>query len=73
MQMCPECDKVYDESEYGCCPYCSGELVEDIGERYYKVCPNCGGTMYWDDYWMCTNCGEEIDTDEDDNDGIIEF
>ena len=28
--------------------------------------------MYWDDYWECTNCGEEIYTDEDDCDGIIE-
>ena len=28
MQMCPFCDKVYDESEYSHCPYCSGELVE---------------------------------------------
>ena len=22
MQMCPFCDKVYDESEYSHCPYC---------------------------------------------------
>ena len=29
MQMCPECDMVYDESEYSHCPYCSGELDED--------------------------------------------
>ena len=29
MQMCPYCDKVYDESEYSICPYCSGELEED--------------------------------------------
>ena len=29
MQMCPFCDKVYDESEYSCCPYCS-ELEEDV-------------------------------------------
>lgn len=72
MQMCPECDKVYDESEYNRCPYCSGELEEDMEDRYFKYCPNCGGIMYWDDYWMCTNCGEEIYTDEDDNDGIVE-
>lgn len=26
MQMCPFCDRVYDESEYSRCPYCSGEL-----------------------------------------------
>lgn len=24
--------------------------------------------MYWDDEWECTNCGETIDSDEDDND-----
>lgn len=28
--------------------------------------------MYWDDEWECTNFGETIDSDEDDNDGIIE-
>ena len=28
--------------------------------------------MYWNDEWECTNCGEIIDSDEDDNDGIIE-
>jgi len=73
MQMCPNCDKVYDESEYCGCPYCSGELEEEHGERYYKRCPNCDGTMYWDDYWECTNCGEEVYTSEDDKDGIIEY
>ena len=71
MQMCPFCDKVYDESEYSRCPYCSGELVDDE-ERYYKECPNCDGIMYWDGCWACTNCGYEIDSDEDDYDGIIE-
>lgn len=29
MQMCPFCDKVYDESEYSHCPYCAGELDDD--------------------------------------------
>ena len=72
MQMCPSCDKVYDESEYTSCPYCSGELDDDKGERYYKTCPNCDGIMYWDGCWECTNCGHEIDSDEDDNDGTIE-
>ena len=56
MQMCPECDMVYDESEYCDCPYCSGELDDEAGERYYKDCPNCDGIMYWDDCWQCTNC-----------------
>ena len=75
MQMCPFCDKVYDESEYSRCPYCSGELEDEVGERYFKNCPNCGGIMYWieaDECWQCTNCDEEIYTDEDDHDGIIE-
>lgn len=72
MQMCPNCDKVYDESEYCHCPYCSGE-IDDTGERYFKHCPECDGIMYWDDgYWECTNCSCEIFSDEDDNDGIIE-
>lgn len=72
MQMCPNCDKVYDESEYTHCPYCSGELSEDEGERYFKYCPNCDGIMYWNGCWECTDCGHEINSDEDDNDGIIE-
>ena len=53
--MCPFCDKVYDESEYSRCPYCSGELEDDTSERPYKNCSDCGGIMYWDDYWECTN------------------
>lgn len=41
MQMCPLCDRVYDESEYSRCPYChddeSGETIhivydDNIGE-----------------------------------------
>lgn len=73
MTMCPYCDKVYDESEYTGCPYCSGELEKEHEERYYKVCPNCDGTMYWENgIWGCTDCGNEIVSDEDDNDGIIE-
>ena len=72
MQMCPYCDIVYDESEYSICPYCSGELEEEKGERYFKTCPCCDGIMYWDEEWQCTNCGEIIESDEDDNDGIIE-
>lgn len=74
MTMCPFCDKVYDESDYCGCPYCSGELEEEHGEKYYKKCPNCDGIMYWyDGTWECTNCSEEIESDEDDNDGIIEY
>lgn len=29
--------------------------------------------MDWDEFWKCNNCGKEIYTDEDDNDGIIEY
>lgn len=70
MQMCPDCDRVYDESEYSRCPYCSGELSMSKGETKAKDCPNCGGIMYWDDEWLCSNCDHTIDTDEDDYDFI---
>ncbi len=73
MQMCPDCGEVYDPTEYSKCPQCSDDLKEEHGERYFKTCPNCGSTMYWDGLWECTNCGEEISTSEDDNDGIIEY
>ena len=55
MQMCPFCDKVYDESEYAHCPYCSGELTDDEETR---PCPECGGSLYFDGYdrWECSNC-----------------
>lgn len=46
MQMCPFCDKVYDESEYNHCPYCSGELDDDDDE--VRPCPECGGCLHWD-------------------------
>lgn len=72
MQMCPDCNKVYDESEYSRCPYCSGELETDTGGTKVKDCPECGGIMYWDDYWECSNCVYTIDTDEDDYDSILE-
>lgn len=72
MQMCPNCDRVYDESEYSHCPYCSGEIELEVEERYYKECPLCSGVMYYFDCWECSNCGHEIYTDEDDYDGIIE-
>lgn len=62
----------YDESEYSHCPYCSGELQEDTSPRPFKVCPNCDGVMEWDGCWKCLNCGEEVYSDEDDNDGTIE-
>ncbi|WP_321834364.1 hypothetical protein [Clostridium butyricum] len=43
MQMCPDCNKVYDESEYSSCPYCSGELESGMSEKKVKNCPDCGG------------------------------
>ena len=55
MQMCPFCDKVYDESEYSHCPYCSGELDDDDEE--VRPCPECGGGLHWDgEIWECSNC-----------------
>lgn len=55
MQMCPWCDKVYDESEYTHCPYCSGELEDNTEHR---PCPECGACLYWDGYdeWVCCDC-----------------
>ncbi len=29
MQMCPNCDNIYDESEYSRCPYCHDEDDDD--------------------------------------------
>ena len=54
MQMCPWCDKVYDESEYSHCPYCSGEIEEEE----IRACPECGGCLhnYYGDTWECSNC-----------------
>ncbi len=72
MLLCPFCENVYDESEYSHCPYCSGELEEIKDERYYKKCPNCNGIMYWDNCWLCSNCGEEIYSGIENNDGVIE-
>lgn len=57
--MCPFCNKVYDESEYTHCPYCSGELVDD---EEIEACPDCNGVMHYDDEddcWLCSNCGLE--------------
>ena len=71
MQMCPYCDKVYDESEYSRCLYCLGELEKDMSEKKFKECPECGGIMYWDECWECTGCLYTIDADEDDYDGVI--
>lgn len=56
MQMCPNCDRVYDESDYTRCPYCSGELEIDDDEEI-RGCPECNGVMRWDgDVWECSNC-----------------
>lgn len=57
MQMCPFCDKVYDESEYSHCPYCSGEFDDD-DEEEVRPCPECGGCLHLDgEIWECSNCG----------------
>lgn len=72
MQMCPDCNKVYDESEYTCCPYCSGILGSYYSGKKVKDCPECGCIMIWDDYWICSNCDTTIESDEDDYDGIVD-
>lgn len=64
MTMCPDCGKVYDESDYAGCPFCSGEEDFDWGEE--KGCPECDGVMYYDEdegLWICKNCDY---TEEDD-------
>lgn len=40
MQMCPNCDRVYDESEYSRCPYCH-EYVETL----HIVCDDDGTVL----------------------------
>lgn len=73
MQTCPECDMVYDPSEYSRCPYCTGELEREVGEEKIKNCPNCDSFMTWDgDCWSCVNCGHEDYSSEDDYDSIME-
>lgn len=56
MQMCPFCNKIYDESEYSHCPYCSGELKME--EEETRPCPECDCTLHFDGYnrWECSNC-----------------
>ena len=34
MQQCPECERVYDESEYCHCPYCRGELSRGRSRQF---------------------------------------
>lgn len=34
MQMCPECGRIYDESEYAKCPFC---YKDDDEPKYYIV------------------------------------
>ena len=74
MQMCSSCDRVYDESEYCRCPYCSGELEPIMVERNFKNCPNCDSYMLWEEgEWGCVNCGYTIEAEDDDDcDGTIE-
>lgn len=41
MQMCPNCDKVYDESEYSHCPYC----YDDYDDEYTNIVFDDDGTI----------------------------
>lgn len=36
MQMCPDCNKVYDSAEYSKCSYCSGELEDENKKNILK-------------------------------------
>ena len=73
MQMCPGCDRVYDEEEYSSCPYCSGLIRKIKVEEPYKACPNCDGTMLWrDEMWSCEDCGDEEEGDvSEDQEGTV--
>lgn len=35
MQMCPFCDRVYDESEHSSCPYCNDDDDRDVVHIVY--------------------------------------
>ncbi len=37
MQQCPSCGKIYDESEYSHCPYCSGELSSRVSAKDFGM------------------------------------
>lgn len=79
MQMCPDCDKVYDESEFSHCPYCDGLLYdeteddfEDEDEDYeideeslrFSRIVNCPGVFDDDgEYVRCPVCGHGLHDD----------
>lgn len=81
MQMCPECENIYDESEEVCCPYCHGnddmyyvdeddDWCDDKGCDWY--CDNCdaymnsqSGFTTSSDEWTCTECGTVNDVSID--------
>lgn len=55
MQMCPNCDKIYDESEYSSCPYCHNDedyrserdvIVYDRDENRAKCVPESEAEKY---------------------------
>lgn len=54
MQICPECDGVYDESEYSKCPYCYDEdddkertvIVYDRDKHRAKLVPESEAENY---------------------------
>lgn len=64
MQMCPNCGRVYDESEYTHCPNCrSSKRVADISDEAYVLsCPDCSKIFFrepWESKWSCPRCGFE--------------
>ncbi|MDD4509375.1 MAG: hypothetical protein PHY23_00420 [Oscillospiraceae bacterium] len=51
MQMCGQCNKVYDESEYAKCPFCSKEeythvIVFDKNDGTAKSVPQEDAQLY---------------------------
>ncbi|MCR4607816.1 MAG: hypothetical protein K5771_08840 [Oscillospiraceae bacterium] len=67
MQMCPECGKIYDESDYARCPYCSGELSDEDVEYDDYVEYEFGEDPGWDYVYDedgegvdCPICGAEL-------------
>ena len=55
MQMCPDCGKIYDESEYAHCPFCSGECIESEDEEWEEF-EDPGYDYVYDEDGSCVSC-----------------
>lgn len=54
MQMCPDCGKLYDESDYAFCPYCSGE--EGFDDEELEEVEDPGWDYVYDEYGNSVSC-----------------